>query len=123
MTSEVYFTVRDGVLRISRDDPPTEREGLPDWRSVLDLRLTADAEAAVVLLDVPSGWGQVQNLVRVEPDGRISWRGELPGGNGTGSFVDFDLDQEGDISAQTWSGYRVRLAGQDGRLLESVFTK
>lgn len=123
MTSEVYFTVRDGVLRISRDDPPTEWEGLPDGRSVLDLRLTADAEAAVVLLDVPSGWGQVQNLVRVEPDGRISWRGELPSGNGTDSFVDFDLDQDGDISAQTWSGYRVRLAGQDGRLLESVFTK
>ena len=77
----------------------------------------------MVLLDVPSGWGQVQNLVRVEPDGRISWRGELPSGSGTDSFVDFDVDQDGDISAQTWSGYRVRLAGRDGRLLESIFTK
>jgi hypothetical protein len=123
VTSEVYFTVRDGVLRISRGDPPTKWEGLPDGLPVLDLRMAAAAEAAVVLLDAPSGGGHVQNLVRVEPDGRISWRGELPSGSATDCFVSLEMDQGGDIIASTWSGYRVRLAGRDGRLLESVFTK
>jgi hypothetical protein len=123
MTSEVFFSVRDGVLRISGDDLAAAWEGRPDGLPVADLRLSVDGRAAIVLLDAPSGRGVVRNLVRVESDGRIAWRGELPSESGTDSFVDFEVDPDGDIRAYTWSGYQVTLDSRDGRLLGSVLTK
>jgi hypothetical protein len=123
MRTEVYFTLREGELRISRDEPPFEWEGRPDGLSVLEARVTADGRAAVVLLDAPAGTGHVRNLVRIEADAQISWRGELPDVEPTDSFVDFEFVLGGDIAAATWSGYSVLLSGHNGQLLRKHFTK
>jgi len=118
-----YFAVRDGLLRITCDEPASTWEGRPDGLNVADLRPTEDGQAAIVLLEAPTGGGQVRNLIRIEPSGSISWRGELPAHAATDCFVAFELIEGGDVSAATWSGHRVRLAAEDGRLLDAEFTK
>lgn len=123
MSGGAYFAVSDGLLRISHGDPPTTWEGRPDGLDVVDLRSTHDGRGAIVLLDAPVGGGRVRNLVRIEEDGSVSWRGELPPDAATDCYVAMDLLDDGDVSASTWSGHRVRLGAEDGQLLGSEFTK
>lgn len=119
----VYFSVLDGELRIAGGSSPAEWRGRPDGLNVIDLQVTADHQSAVVLLDAPAGSGHVNNLIRIEGDGEISWRGELPTGSPTDCFVGFRLDPDGAVLASTWSGYQVRLSAHSGKLERSDFTK
>lgn len=123
MSSQTFFALSHGALRISRGDPPFEWVGRPDGMDVLEVRLVEGEDAALVLLDAPTGWGHVSNLVRVEGDTRVSWRGQLPPSGATDCFVGFDIEEDGSVRASTWSGYRVRLSGDDGHLVDSEFTK
>lgn len=125
MSPQVFFAVEDGSLRISTSDSAWEWRGRPDDMAVLDLRVTSDGEAAIVLLDPPGGQGRIRNLVKVLRDGRVAWRGELPPQDSTDCFVSVDIgpDLDRHVIAGTWSGYSVRLDPTTGRLLSQKFTK
>lgn len=123
MSSRSYFSVSDGVLTISSDDPVELWTGLPDGLPVLDLRADPDGRSAVVLLDPPAGGGRVRNLVRIVSSGEVAWRGELPETGPADAFVGLDIGIDGVVMAVTWSGYRVRLHPVTGRILGQEFTK
>jgi hypothetical protein len=82
-----------------------------------------DSADAIVLLDyaaAPSG--PSHNLVRVQPDGEIAWAAELPTTSSTDAYVAFDLDGEA-LAGNSWSGHRVVLDRDTGRIVEQSFTK
>lgn len=120
--NSVTFSVSQGVLYISCDAPPSEWRGHPDGMDVLDIRMLGET-AALVLLEPTSGYGRVRNLVKIEVGGTVSWRGELPTTTSPDSFVSFEIEKDGHVSAATWSGYRVRLSSERGELLDSTFAK
>lgn len=123
MTSGLSFSVDDGVLTISTSGGSDVWEGMPDGMPVHDLREAPDGRSAFVLLDPPAGAGRVRNLVRITSAAEIVWRGELPETDPTDVFVSLATDAEGAVLASTWSGYRVRLDPDTGRLLSQVFIK
>jgi hypothetical protein len=62
------------------------------------------------------------NLVRVSPSGAITWRAELPPGTGDDAFVNVRWENN-ELMANTWSGHRVRIDPDSGRIMGSAFTK
>lgn len=118
-----YYSLADGELQISRDDPPFEWQGRLDSMPVVEVHPLADGAEALLLLDAPPGTSAVRNLVKIDATANIVWRGELPTTTQADCFVSLDLAPSGDVSASTWSGYRVVLSRETGRLMDRVFTK
>lgn len=118
-----WFSVHDGRLRVTRDDPSFEWEGLLDGLTVLDLIAQPSGASAVVLLDPPAGHVAVRNLVGVASDASVSWRAELPTSGESDAFVSIEVGQDGLISASTWSGFRVLVSPDTGAVLRQEFTK
>lgn len=118
-----YYSLEDGELRISRDAPAFEWRGQVDSMSVSEVSPSPDGSSAILLLDTPVGTGHVRNLVKVDTEAHVLWRGELPGEEPGDCFVSFSVDATGNVSAATWSGYRVVLSGATGELLDRRFTK
>ncbi len=118
-----HYSLDSGELRISRDDPPFEWQGLVDSLTVVEVHPLADGAEALVLLDAPRGITPVQNLVKVDAEAHVVWRGELPTDTQGDCFVNLAVEEAGNVSASTWSGYQVVLSRQTGRLLERRFTK
>lgn len=123
MTRRTFYTLDGGDLRISREDPPIEWRGRIDAMTVVEVQPSADGASAVVLMEPPAGSASVRNLVKVNANAEILWRGELPSGATGDSFVSFSAGADGAISASTWSGYRVLLSVDSGILLDQEFTK
>ena len=118
-----WFAVHDGRLRVSCDDLSFEWVGLLDGLPALDLVALPSGTSAVVLLDPPAGRAAVRNLVCVGPDAQIAWRAELPTTGESDAFVEFELAEDGQIIASTWSGYRVEISPDSGALIGQKFTK
>lgn len=62
------------------------------------------------------------NLMRVDADGTILWRALPTETNGQDCFVSFRWDGQ-NLTANTWSGYRVRVDLQNGHVTVLDFTK
>lgn len=112
-----------GDLRIACDVPPFEWRGRPDGLAVIEVRALPDHASAIVLLDPPLEPGQVHNLVRVGSGSEILWHAELPGRAHSDFFVEFDLQADGSVFASTWSGWRVYLSRDSGKIQSIAFTK
>lgn len=118
-----YYSLADGELRISRDDPRSEWQGQVDSMRVSEVSPLPGSSGALLLLEAPPGTTSVENLVKVDAEANVVWRGELPAGTPGDCFVGFEVEATGNVFASTWSGYRVVLSGETGRLLERRFTK
>lgn len=118
-----YYSLANGELRLSRDDPTFEWRGHVDSMPVAEIRPLPDDSGALLLLEPPAGTTRVRNLVKVNAEARVIWRGELPDGSSGDCFVSLEVEESGDVSASTWSGYRVILSRETGRLLDRQFTK
>ncbi|WP_248582727.1 hypothetical protein [Nocardioides sp. InS609-2] len=114
MTGAVFYSLDGGDLRIARDDPPFEWRGRIDELPVIEVQPVLDGAFAIVLLEPPAGAVQVCNLVKVSSEAEVLWRGELPGDEAADCFVGFSVHADGNVSASTWSGYRVLLARGSG---------
>ncbi len=76
----------------------------------------------LVIFDWETGTGSQENLVCLEPDGRVRWRATLPTGDPSDCFVAVGLD--GDlVRANSMSCYAVWLDPATGRALRTLFTK
>ena len=118
-----WFSVHDGRLRVSCDDPLLEWEGLIDGLPASDLIALPSAASAIVLLDPPAGHAAVRNLVQVGCDAQVFWRAELPTTGESDAFVSIELAENGLIAASTWSGYRVVISPDTGASISQEFTK
>jgi len=76
----------------------------------------------ITLLDALSGTGRHRNIVRVADDGSVVWRAELPPGSQPDAYVAVSVSDT-EISASSWSGYRVVLDAETGQILRSDFVK
>lgn len=76
----------------------------------------------IALLEAPSGTGRHRNIVCVADDGSVVWRAELPPGSQPDAYVAVSVGDT-EISASSWSGYRVVLDAETGRILRSDFVK
>ena len=117
------YSLVNGELRISRDDPTFEWQGRVDSMVVSEVRPVPDGSGVVVLLEAPPGTAQVRNLVKVDNTAHIAWRGELPADTSGDCFVSFIILGDGSVSAATWSGFRVTLSRETGQVLDQRFTK
>lgn len=107
-------------------------EVAPAWRGAIEghrVRQVAglsETDDAMVLLESPPIDDSRQpfpNLLRVRPTGSVVWRAELPvPGDWTDSYVEFEQN-DGVLSANSWSCYYVVLDRETGRILSREFTK
>lgn len=118
-----WFSVHDGRLRVTCDDPSFEQEDLVDGLPVLDLIALPSDASAIVLLEPPAGHAAVRNLVRVESDAEVSWRAELRTTGDLDVFVSIEMGHDGLIGASTWNGYRVLVSPDTGDVVKQDFTK
>jgi hypothetical protein len=120
----VIYGVNDGELLVF-DSSPTWR-GRFDGEGVRHVLSLAESDDAVVLLEAPPIDDSLQpffNLVRVRPNGEIVWRAEHPiPEDWTDGYVAVEQN-DGVLSANSWSCYYVVLDPDTGRILSSVFTK
>jgi hypothetical protein len=88
---------------------------------VLQIISLPDREGCLVLLD----WGATkkptfENLLRVNPDGSIGWKAQLPDSHD--AFT--DVTQNGDrVDAHTWNGYLVDIDLKTGQTRNVRFAK
>ncbi|HVZ87866.1 MAG TPA: hypothetical protein VHG72_12905 [Polyangia bacterium] len=85
-------------------------------------QIDATTEAIVLLDYAAAPSGPSQNLVRVHSNGEIAWTADLPTSSSTDAYVAFELDGEV-LAANSWSGHRVHLDRDTGRIVDRVFTK
>ena len=91
------------------------------------------AERELDRIDLPDGAGGIvlydwmsddmndgRNLVNIDSQGRIVWKASPPGTQD--SFTHMTWDDE-TLAANTWSGYRVGVEMQNGRVTVREFTK
>lgn len=76
----------------------------------------------IALLDAASGTGRHRSLVCIADDGSLVWRAELPAGSQPDAYVAVSVGDT-EISASSWSGHRVVLDAETGRILRSDFVK
>jgi hypothetical protein len=62
------------------------------------------------------------NLLRLRHDGTVAWHAQLPDSSGNDAFVEFEW-QDGELMANSWSGYRIRIDLQDGSTRDETFVK
>jgi hypothetical protein len=93
-------------------------EGVPVVTSIS----LAGTEDVVVLLDYMGGPKNFRNAVRVARSGDIVWRAELPDRSGPEAYVSLELAPDG-IVGHSWSGHRVLLDVDSGRITQSEFVK
>lgn len=92
-------------------------EGMP----VIALLAVKSNAVWIVLLE-PSATKQptFENLLCIAGDGHLIWKAELPSTHDC--FVEVQDGPDGLIAA-TWSGYRVKLNPETGKIMERKFTK
>ena len=95
--------------------------GWPEGRRVEKVGRLSDLSDCIILVEWESGGKNVPNLWRYSYDRGIVWRAQLPQ-SGSDVYVDFRLDN-GDLYANSWSGYRVKISPITGQIISKTFTK
>jgi len=103
--------------------------GTQVWRGKVDnhpvsmIFPLAGTEDCLVLLGRVAGSPKVfENLVRCRPDGSIVWRAELPEPRGGEAYVHVSWCGA-EIAANSWSGFKVILDPETGKIRSAKFTK
>ena len=111
------FRLSHGALEITDEAGAVVWKSRPDGlivKRVADLR---DHTAAIVLLDADDLDERRRNLVLVDVTGRTAWRAELPSEDEVDRYVGVNVKRSV-VVARSWSGYRVQLDPESGRILE-----
>ena len=124
MNETTTFSLDDGDLVVS--DPATGNtrwRGRPQGARVADVKVVPGEDSAVVLLDyMTQPYGPFPNLLRVSKDGAVVWTADLPTASSTDTYVSFDVDQ-GEVHANSWSGYAVDIDIHSGAVRGKSFAK
>lgn len=117
-------------FRLIRDEIEiASAAGTPIWRGrpfglpVKRLFPLSARDACIVLCDPDAQLcGRFENVMRISGDGSVVWRAALPSAAGDDCYTELGCERDV-IVAQSWTGYRVRIAPSDGALLDFTFTK
>jgi hypothetical protein len=120
MTSPVEYTVNAGFLEIK-----DSRDARLLWRGTFDegsvaqaLVLPETGECIVIVEGMRRN--PDRNLMRIKPDGTITWRAEPAPGFGPYVRAAFE---DGVLVAWSWSGYNLRIDPKSGAISGSSFVK
>jgi hypothetical protein len=107
-------------LEVFSDSGVLQWSGKPldDAKVVLPI---PDAPGAIVLLGGPIV-GRFRNVLRVSATGSVVWQAELPDVDSSDAYVSLQWMQTV-LVANTLSGYSVRLDAENGRIVDTIFTK
>lgn len=119
---EYKFILASGILVVHSSDNRLIWKGMPDNCTVKQIIQMPGRKTCIVLLDPDQKNGIFQNLVAVDVNGCILWKAELP--DSTGGDVYLDVNFQGDLLvAHSWSGFKVVIDPESGRILSKEFTK
>lgn len=80
-------------------------------------------DGCIVLCDPDAQLGgYFENVLRIACDGSVLWRAPMPSSRNDDCYTAIGYDADA-LVANSWSGYRVRIDPNSGRLLESSLTK
>lgn len=99
----------------------TDREGVQDSQVMKRLALR-DGGELILLKWEPQGSKSQANLIAVNGDGRIRWQVEPPEASSGDTWTDCYIDEAGEIWANSWSCWLVRIDPGDGRMVSREFT-
>ncbi len=98
-------------------------QGRPFGCSVEKIMPLPGQPNCIVLIDhyefSQSEYRHLSNLINISPEGEIIWTAQLP--QTKDSFVDFDWE-DNILFANSWSGFRVRIDLETGRIMNRTFT-
>ena len=123
------YSLLDGDLIVSTCDHPSD----PVWRGRIDncpiqaIEVLPVSGDCIALLDYSAGprSGAFANLVRFAHGQGIVWRAAPPGlgtQDGFDAYIAMSL-KRGELEAHSWSGHRVILDANNGRITATEFTK
>jgi outer membrane protein assembly factor BamB len=123
--SEVtVYGLDDGTITATDASGAVVWTGRPLGARVVDIAVLGAIGAVIALLDyMEMGSGPAKNLIRIDREGTVVWQAPLPTSELSDAYVDFSLDSEGLVSANSWSGWRVRLDAASGEIIEKLFAK
>lgn len=99
-------------------------KGKPEGRNAELIAPIPDNEDCIVLLDYSDSDSKLpdQNLIRINLDGTLVWRAELPEPSTSDAYVHFNITN-GKLQASSWSGYKVEIDTRNGEISSETFTK
>ncbi len=125
MTSDPHYSVLNREIIVTDSETGVVCwAGAPlGWPADSVLPIPGTARAVVLLSYETAPPGPCNNLVCIEPSGRIAWRAELPTRESTDAYVSCDFVEEGTVSARSWSCYHVNIDANTGKIVRKDFTK
>ena len=115
------FTIGQRLRVCSAPDGSVSWQGDYEGMPVIAMLSVKSNLAWIILLDpLATKQPTFENLLCIAHDGRVLWRAELPETHDC--FVEVQVRPVGPIAA-TWSGYRVKLNPDTGRIAEWQFAK
>ena len=119
--TEIFNSPALGLRVFQKEDGSLTWTGTYKGTVIKDALPVAGGEGCILLLDPDASNQPVfKNLLRIGCNGDPKWFADLPGI--PNSFVDMQPDQ-GNLSARTWSGYKIRIDLNSGRHLGQEFVK
>jgi hypothetical protein len=109
------FRLSFGALEILDEQENVVWKGRPDGRNVERVFQVPGGTGAIVLLDADEYPGRIHNLLRVDLDGQIVWRAQLPSNHRIDAYVAAKLTRSG-IVANSSSSYRVVIDPTSGEI-------
>lgn len=119
----VEFSVVEGRLTIEKTATSERWQDFVDGVAVVDLVVRADGNSAVVLVETPGGVGRSQNIICIDSDAHVVWYAQLASSGPTDSYTSIEQVCGGEISAFSWSGYRVVIDPGNGNIISKNFVK
>jgi hypothetical protein len=119
-----YELIEKNLIIMDKSTGEVIWQGQPFGCPVEKIMPLLGPQGCIVLLDhyefSQSEYRHLSNLIFYNPDGKIIWTAQLP--QTKDSFVDFDLE-DNMLYANSWSGFRVQIDLETGRILNRRFTK
>ena len=97
-------------------------QGKPDQYPVDSACVTSGGNVIVLLRFSGKKHGSFENLLMIGPRGEVLWRAELPEPSSGDAYVEFKLNADR-LFANSWSGNRVEINLENGKVLSRQFAK
>lgn len=124
MRKTTFYITSSGELVILESHTGKELwKGMPEGVPVSKAIPLPNTDDVIVLLEFSHHPRRsFSNLIRMRPDGSITWHAELPKAAANDAYVDIEL-RDGSLVAWSWSGYKAIIAPDSGSIIQKTVTK
>lgn len=119
-----YHLIENTLIMKNKTTEEVLWQGRPYGCSIVKIMPLLDQSGCIVLLDQndfsQSEYRHLSNLINISPKGAIKWAAQLPETRDV--YVNFRFEEKS-LFANSWSGFRVQIDLETGRILDRKFTK